>query len=422
MNDNQYDEFLKGFTERFKRACDGISILEYVDAKGLSYHHESGSWYVLDGMGFDSLKINANSNTAQRFSTGDHATGVYNFAALILRYEGRVPSHKDIQAELISYLGTGRFPDFKVELDIANAANRKGFKEYGSGAKAVEGPTEQKSHLDYVPKNATTSIGTMSDEDKGEFALPQKDVNNGYAIQYLCNERKLDREIVDYFIEKGLIYGCVHTSKSGYVNHNIAFVGVDKEGKARACEEKYTKPYKDKNGDLKKSNSVKGSDKTFSFSYVPSNAPLLRCFEATVDALSWLSLLKMQRNDDSWKNYAFLVLEGVGQNWGTIPKALIRCLYDNPQIRKVVTCFDNDEVGVGASDSLVSFLADPYEGAYRINNKGLPVNSRGFPVIVRSYDVDSKRAPYGKDWNDTLKETVRIIMERRKKKGFPDNT
>ena len=61
---------------------------------------------------------------------------------------------------------------------------------------------------------------------KKEFILPEKSIDNRYLYSYLMNERALSKEVVDYFVNKGLIY----EEKN---HHNIVFKGNDKTGVTR---------------------------------------------------------------------------------------------------------------------------------------------------------------------------------------------
>ena len=400
-------EYEKGFGikwEDFKIACENISILEYLDRKGVGYTRCSGTQYNNLDFGdgpHDSFQINAMTQEFKWFSQGVGGKGLIAFVSKIVLGEvggNHNPSARDIEEEIFGVLGRGdlRFPQETYRARTELPRRDKG------------------SYLDYVPKNAGQSLRTSYNTYDDSFVLPPKASDNARAIKYLCEERQLDREIVDFFIARGDIYECTHTFDSGRTVHNVAFTSKDKDGVARACEVKYFKPYTGKDGKIKKSNAVRGSNKAYSFSYIPKGAPVIRCFEATIDALSWLSLCKIEKGDDTWKNYAFLVLEGVGKEWKFIPNALIRTLNENPDIIKVTTCFDNDNVGLGAANTLAELLSHPYGEPYKTNEDGIPVDKFGYPVIVKPYYV-SKSFAKGKnckDWNDTLKAVRNYLRQQ----------
>lgn len=81
------------------------------------------------------------------------------------------------------------------------------------------------------------------------FELPIKDTNNNLIIRYLCNQRKIDKDIVDYFISTHQIYQDKQFK-------NVVFVGYDGDQPAYAFKRSIFKNYK-----LDHS----GSNKSFSF-------------------------------------------------------------------------------------------------------------------------------------------------------------
>ena len=75
------------------------------------------------------------------------------------------------------------------------------------------GTTATIRHADALPK----------EKPKGIFELPEPNHNNDRVRKYLIEERGLSEEIVDDFIDRGLIY----ESKQ---HHNAVFVGIDLNG------------------------------------------------------------------------------------------------------------------------------------------------------------------------------------------------
>lgn len=416
MSEETYEAFNKYYRDKFFSVCDRISIKEYLLSKGCSLRADGG-WWIIEDFGVDSVKLKESTNTIHSFgSIVGHASNVYQAAKFLRSHRGEDTSFKSISEELISIFGADCFPDWRDEFEH--------YEQGGSTRKLCEPAVNNRSAV---------FTGEMVDELKGHPELPDKDVNDDIAMKYLCEDRMIDPDIAKFFFDRGDMYGCVKEShfKDHFgrdrrtVNHNVAFLGKDKDGNVRACEVKYTQPYmsydKDANGDripkknketgeveidsngnivyrqhLNKSNSVAHSDKAYSFSYIPDGAKTIRCFEATIDALSWLSLCKIERGDDSWKNYAFLVLEGVGKNWESIPNGLIRVLNENPDIIKVITCFDNDEVGLGAANTLAQLLTQPQE---QLNK----------PYYVSKSFAKGKNC---KDWNDTLKAVRNYLRQQ----------
>ena len=144
------------------------------------------------------------------------------------------------------------------------------------------------------------------------FELPVKDTNNDLIIRYLCNQRKIDKDIVDYFISTNQIYQDKQFK-------NVVFVGYDGDKPSYAFKRSIFKNYK-----LDHS----GSNKAFSFSFTNSNSSILHVFEAAIDLLSYMTILKLDHQD--FKQYNYLSL-------------------------------DNDEVGIGATFKIMNVLSQKYD-------------------------------------------------------------
>lgn len=180
-----------------------------------------------------------------------------------------------------------------------------------------------------------------------QFMLPQKDVNNDLVIHYLCDKRKIDREIVDYFISTNQIY-------QSYKFKNAVFVGYDGDQPAYAFKRSVFKNYKLDHA---------GSNKAFSFSFTNPNSTILHVFEAAIDLISYMTILKMDHQD--YKQYNYLSLAGASNQIASrqesdIPIALKSFLERNPNIQTIVFHLDNDEVGIGATGKIMNVLSQKY--------------------------------------------------------------
>ena len=98
------------------------------------------------------------------------------------------------------------------------------------------------------------------------FELPVKDKNNDLVIRYLCEVRKIDKDIVDDFISKGMIYQSANFK-------NVVFVGYDKDKPAYAFKRSIFKNFKLDHA---------GSNKAFSFNYTNKNSNQLHVFAAAM--------------------------------------------------------------------------------------------------------------------------------------------
>ena len=180
------------------------------------------------------------------------------------------------------------------------------------------------------------------------FELPVKDKSNDLVIHYLCEVRKIDKGIVEDFISKGMIYQSANFK-------NAVFVGYDGIKPAYAFKRSIFKNFKLDHA---------GSNKAFSFNYTNTNSSELHVFEAAIDLLSYMTLLKMDEMDYTEFNY--LSLAGASDKIASkseadIPIALKEYLERNPNIKTIVFHLDNDEVGIGATSKIISVLNSKYQ-------------------------------------------------------------
>ncbi len=210
---------------------------------------------------------------------------------------------------------------------------------------AVENYTfvEACDHLSDLTK-VTSPISYDTASPKKTFALPKRDSNNHAIIHYLCDKRKIDADIVDYFIQNNMIY------QSKYYK-NVVFVGYDGDKPAYAFKRSIHENVKLDHA---------GSNKAFSFSYTALLSDELHVFEAAIDLLSYMTLLKQNHKD--YMNQSYLSLAGVSKQDGSdIPISLKSYLERNPNIKRIVFHLDNDEVGMKATKSMISVLSSQYE-------------------------------------------------------------
>lgn len=192
-------------------------------------------------------------------------------------------------------------------------------------------------------------------EEKKPFELPEPNKSMKQIFAYLLKARFLDRDVVKYFVNQGLIY-----ESAEY--HNCVFVGVDKNGKARHAHKRGTYTL----GDSFKGN-VESVEAEYSFHHTGTSNTIY-VFEAPIDMLSYISLHK-----ENWTEHSYVSLCSVSD------RALIQMLKDNPQINKICLCLDNDLEGIDSD--------------YRIRHN---LNQIGYT------DVTFIRPKY-KDWNEILK-------------------
>jgi hypothetical protein len=203
------------------------------------------------------------------------------------------------------------------------------------------------------------------------FVLPQQNKSMRRVYAYLLQKRCIDREILNAFARKKLIYESCEKSKDGTKEyHNAVFVGFDEHGVPRHGHKRglYTM------GQSYRGN-IEGSDPKCSFHYLGGDDTLY-VFEAPIDLLSYISLFP-----EEWQEHNYVACCGTS----SIP--VMEMLRQLPQLRQVYLCLDNDDAGHAASNRMSKLLAE----------QGILVE---------------QLLPREKDWNDDLKAEQEFKNER----------
>ena len=158
-------------------------------------------------------------------------------------------------------------------------------------------------------------------EIKKKFYIPQANDSMRRIFAYLVNDRCLDSNIVYAFVYRKLIY-------ESATHHNVVFVGYDKNSNIRHIHMRGSTT----NNRFK--SSTQGSDLRYCFHW-NGTSDKLYLFEAPIDLLSYITL----QNDCNWKDHTYVA------SCSVCDRALLQALKDNPQIKKIVLCFDNDDKG-----------------------------------------------------------------------------
>ena len=189
------------------------------------------------------------------------------------------------------------------------------------------------------------------------FALPEQNDSMRRLYAYLLNFRKVDKSVLNAFVQEKLIY-----EDKPY--HNAVFVGKDENDIARHAHKRSTNSV----GKAFRIN-VEGSNPAYSFHW-KGNSEKLYVFEAPIDLLSYISL-----HPENWKEHSYVSLCGVSE------QAMLKQLELQKQISEVYLCLDNDAAGQAATKRLTE----------RLHSLG-------------DWKVE-QLCPQYKDWNDDLKES-----------------
>ena len=163
------------------------------------------------------------------------------------------------------------------------------------------------------------------------FKLPPRNDRMSRVFSYLLLTRGIDKDVLFEFVRRKMIY-----ESADY--HNAVFVGYDSSGKPRHAHKRGTvtsNPYK---------GNVAGSQPEYSFHFNGTSEKLF-LFEAPIDMLSYISMHKK-----NWKEHSYAASCSVSD------RVLFQCLNDNPNIKNVFLCFDNDEAGQTANKRIADKL------------------------------------------------------------------
>ena len=193
-------------------------------------------------------------------------------------------------------------------------------------------------------------------EPKG-FEMPLRNDNMRRVYAYLLQQRGLSREVVNAFAHKQMIY-------ESLPHHNAVFVGYDTEGVPRHAHKRGTGSQSTYKG------NAEGCTPEYSFHWNGTSNKIF-LFEAPIDMLSYISM-----NPYQWQTNTYAASCSVAD------RVLFQCLKDNPNIKEVYICLDNDTAGQTA--------------AKRISDK----------LFVQGYKTEIL-TPTHKDWNEDL-----IILQK----------
>lgn len=170
-----------------------------------------------------------------------------------------------------------------------------------------------------------------TERERKPFILPARNDRMSRVFSYLLLTRGIDKDVLYEFVRRKMIY-----ESSDF--HNAVFVGYDSNGKPRHAHKRGTvtsNPYK---------GNVTGSQPEFSFHWRGTSNKIF-LFEAPIDMLSYISMRK-----ENWKSHSYAASCSVSD------RVLFQCLKDNPNIKNVFLCFDNDEAGQTANKRIADKL------------------------------------------------------------------
>ena len=203
----------------------------------------------------------------------------------------------------------------------------------------------------------TLSVAPPVKREPKEFEMPLRNDNMRRVYAYLLQQRGLSRDVVNAFAHKQMIY-------ESLPHHNAVFVGYDTEGVPRHAHKRGTGSQSTYKG------NAEGCTPEYSFHWNGTSNKIF-LFEAPIDIYDNISMDPYQ-----WQTNTYAASCSVAD------RVLFQCLKDNPNIKEVYICLDNDTAGQTA--------------AKRISDK----------LFVQGYKTEIL-TPTHKDWNEDL-----IILQK----------
>ncbi|QIB69765.1 DUF3991 domain-containing protein [Aminipila butyrica] len=310
-----------------------VNLIDYLRDNGYQLRKEGKEYAVIlhDGAGeHDSLKVHQSGKRWTWYSAGE---------------AGKSPI-------LLIHLLEG--------IDKPHAIKK--LADYAKGYSSICRSSEHRMPTGLKKVEAVNNHEKMPEK---AFALPEKAANNRRVFGYLMS-RGIDKDIIGYCIEKGLLY----EDKSF---HNAVFVGQkDDQGKVQHAALRGT--YTLAQNAFKR--DVDGSDKEYSFA-MEGQGPHLFVFESAIDAISKATLEKMGAED--WKSPHRVTLGGMSD------KPLELYLNRHPEIKKITFILDNDlqgTDGLGQPRNHGQIRADKLKEKYQ--NLGYETNK----IVPKMKDVN----------------------------------
>lgn len=204
------------------------------------------------------------------------------------------------------------------------------------------------------------------------------------ARNYLINERKIDKHVVDVFVRKGLI----RQDK----RKNILFIWKDQKGQIKGCSEQGTiHTNKLKRGYWKKiqANSTEG----YGFNYLQGKPENLKFFESPIDMLSYISI---NQGKGKLNNTWLISMDGLKDDVLNhyFKEATKQC-----EIKSFNLCVDNDQGGDRFAKKYT-----PFE--FQQGEKKVPIE-RESPV--KPFEIKTDKW----DWNNERQYEVKQQQVRK---------
>lgn len=247
----------------------------------------------------------------------------------------------------------------------------------------IEAPIQKQSISNAVSfrKNMIKDQGIHERKiiERQPLVMPSKNENHRRVFAYLTKTRKIDPDIVQWFLKQHLLYESKDKLKNKEIEvHNCVFVNMDYEGNVVGASLRGTMSDKSFKGSI-------GNDTDYGF-VIKGNNNRIRIFESVIDLMSRKTLLKKNcpQKYQSTLNDTWMSLNGLKD------LKLYKYLENHPDIQEIIFSVDNDPIDRYGKKPGPDFC----EKCKDIIQKNYPSKYSFFKDMPR----------FKKDWNEELVE------------------
>ncbi|GIP20845.1 DUF3991 and TOPRIM domain-containing protein [Paenibacillus sp. J22TS3] len=288
------------------------------------------------------------------------------FQGYILENGGRRALHAKQSGGLYFFRDSNKFYHFSTDtsggpIDFVMQFMRMDFKE--AVAYLLETGLPQYQTVPSLPKPS------------GKLQLPDKAPNYKRVAWYLIHVRGIDPEIVSCLMHEKKLY---QQDKTG----NCVFVAYDKNGVAKYCSLRGTRPERPFKQDREH------SDKSYPFHIIGSSQKVYVC-ESPIDGMSHATLAKLKGLD--WKNDHRISL-------GCLSDLALERFLQHHRIHEIIFCLDNDHNATFRDGSPAPNWGQ--EAALKFAQK---YNDQGYQTSIEK--------PFRKDFNEDLTAILQAKYE-----------
>ncbi|WMJ77878.1 toprim domain-containing protein [Sedimentibacter sp. MB35-C1] len=210
--------------------------------------------------------------------------------------------------------------------------------------------------------------------------LPEKADNYRRLFAYLSKTRRIDPSIIQDMINDSKLY-----QEKQY--NNCVFLGKDSNGEVKYCLKVGTNTYKKFKGEQE------GSDKAYGVELCSSSeSSKVYVYESIIDAMSHATMIKIQGGN--YKDHNRISLGCVAD------VKLEQFLKDNPNIKTIISCLDNDKAGIDATEKIRKKYSNRGYIIKRILSKSKDLNED----LVAAFEFLEKQQKTVSDLDSNIKK------------------